>query len=377
MSANVPKIDQDSEPAPHAQEVEFALILQRMINKANDDPSQMRLAIYEFARARLKVDTSWADQAEQNRLLGALETAIRGVEDFSVRRDDQLLLAPSSQAQIGQAPPSSTALSRVEPINPDDIIVPNRTYRAPEIQVVEVLPRRSPIALLSLVAVVIVSAAVVAYYERARLARGEFTGSVAKVDTGPSPSALPTAAPKPDPGPGFPVPTDYGIYALTGDKLSELSSLAERVPDKRIAMSTPVNQPSRTTIADGKLKFVLFRRDLLGNAPERVELRVVARVVRALTFDPQGKRAFTPVSDSWNIRNISYEMRVRPVPGNPEMLLVQSENPEFALSPGRYILVLGQQGYDFTVAGEISDIHQCLERTDAMNGSFYSECEKL
>jgi hypothetical protein len=357
MNASVPQIDQDPEPkpAPHAQEVEFALILQRMINKANDDPSQMRLAIYEFARARLKVDTSWADQTEQDRLLGALETAIRGVEDFSVRRDDQLLLGPSSQAQIGQAYPSSTALTRVEPINPDDIIVPNRAYRAPEIQVVEVRPRRSPIVLLSLVAVVIVSTAVVVYYERTRRAPGEFTGSVAKVDTSPSASALPTAAQKPDPGPGFPIPSDYGIYALNGDKLSELSSLVERVPDKRIAMSTPVNQPSRTTIPDGKLKFVLFRRDLLGNAPERVEVRVVARVVRALSF----------------------EMRVRPVPGNPEMLLVQSENPDFALSPGRYVLVLGVQGYDFTVAGEISDIHQCLERTDAMNGSFYSECEKL
>jgi hypothetical protein len=28
------------------------------------------------------------------------------------------------------------------------------------------------------------------------------------------------------------------------------------------------------------------------------------------------------------------------------------------------------------VAGEITDTAQCLERTDAMNGSFYSECQK-
>jgi len=28
------------------------------------------------------------------------------------------------------------------------------------------------------------------------------------------------------------------------------------------------------------------------------------------------------------------------------------------------------------VAGEITDAAQCLERTDAMNGSFYSECQK-
>jgi len=37
---------------------------------------------------------------------------------------------------------------------------------------------------------------------------------------------------------------------------------------------------------------------------------------------------------------------------------------------------LKDQPYDFTVAGEITDAAQCLERTDAMNGSFYSECQK-
>jgi hypothetical protein len=67
---------------------------------------------------------------------------------------------------------------------------------------------------------------------------------------------------------------------------------------------------------------------------------------------------------------------VRPIPGNPEMLLVQSEKTDFALPAGRYILVLREQAYDFTVAGEVTDPSQCLERTDAMNGSFYSECKK-
>jgi len=71
--------------------------------------------------------------------------------------------------------------------------------------------------------------------------------------------------------------------------LSELSLLPERVPDKRIAMSTPVSQASLTSIPDGKAKFILYRRDLAGNAPERVDVRVVARVVRALVFDAKGK----------------------------------------------------------------------------------------
>jgi hypothetical protein len=141
-------------------------------------------------------------------------------------------------------------------------------------------------------------------------------------------------------------------------------------------MSTPVSQPSRTTLPNGKMKFVIFRRDVAGNAPDRIEVRVVARVVRALTFDANGKASFSPVSDAWNIRNISYDFRVRPIAGNPEMLLVQPENADFTLPAGRYVLNLKNQGYDFTVAGKVTDPSQCLERTDAANGSFFSDCRK-
>jgi len=127
---------------------------------------------------------------------------------------------------------------------------------------------------------------------------------------------------------------------------------------------------------DGKVKFVVFRRDLAGSAPDRIDVRVVARVVRALTFDAKGKANFVPVTDAWNIRNLSYEFRVRPLPGNPEMLMVQAENPDFVLAAGRYVLALRNQGYDFSVDGRVTDLSQCLERTDAANGAFYSDCQK-
>jgi hypothetical protein len=54
----------------------------------------------------------------------------------------------------------------------------------------------------------------------------------------------------------------------------------------------------------------------------------------------------------------------------------QPEKADFGLPSGRYVLVLRNQGYDFTVAGEVSDPTQCLERTEAANGTFYSDCEK-
>ena len=166
------------------------------------------------------------------------------------------------------------------------------------------------------------------------------------------------------------------MYALDNGNLTELDALSEQVSDRRVAMSTPISRPSHNTFHDGHVKFVVFRRDLVALAPDRVDVRVVAQVRRALTFDAKGKVSSASVNDAWNIRIIFYEFRVRPIPGNPEMLLMQPEKADFALPAGRYVLVLRNQGYDFTVAGEVSDPAQCLERTEASNGTFYSDCEK-
>jgi hypothetical protein len=45
------------------------------------------------------------------------------------------------------------------------------------------------------------------------------------------------------------------------------------------------------------------------------------------------------------------------------------------LAPGRYALVLKGYAYDFSVAGQVADPRQCLERLLATNGQFYSECK--
>jgi hypothetical protein len=116
MKPEFPTIDQDKKVSPHAQEVEFALILSRMISTVKEDPAQLRLAIYEFARARLTMDTSWADEHERERLSTALETAIQGVEQFSTRREErESLQPPTPHAQIGRgtSPPAEPATSMV------------------------------------------------------------------------------------------------------------------------------------------------------------------------------------------------------------------------------------------------------------------------
>jgi hypothetical protein len=394
VNSDLPKIDQDKAVSPHGQEIEYALILQRMIHLVEEDPEQMRVAIYQLARARLKADASWADEAEQKRLATALETAIQGVEKFSVNRNERERLQPAyPTAQIGSGTrAAASSVATVAPVTPaaEDVIAPRRAFLAPDPPLVVQVGRRALVSMLASTCVgllLFVAVASLAYYGRQLPLLGGHLSII-------KPNAQPTApiedtsqqasapgtpgaiAERPSPSLPFPVPTDYGIYALNNGALSELAALQERVPDRRIAMSTPVTEPSRTTLSDGKARFILFRRELAGNAPERVDVRVVAQVTRAITFDSKGKPRFSPVSDAWNIRNISHEFRVRPIAGNPEMLLVQSEKPDFTLPAGRYVLVIKDQGYDFTVPGQATDVAQCLERTDAANGSFYSECQK-
>src|SRR5712675_647367 len=142
MKPEFPRIDQDKMVAPHAQEVEFALILSRMINTVKEDPAQLRLAIYEFARARLKTDTSWADESERERLSGALETAIQGVEQFSARREErESLQPPTPSARIARttssAEPPAMSMVPIHQVDatPKSVLV-REVYRRPDVETV-------------------------------------------------------------------------------------------------------------------------------------------------------------------------------------------------------------------------------------------------
>ncbi len=391
MKPEITKIEDKESESPHAQEIEFALLLSKMINTVKQDPAQLRLTVYQFARAKLTNELSWANQTERERLLGSLETAIRGVERFSVRTDQRQGLPPPAHAAL-------PALLGPEPIvtltDGDDAAGPAAGFhyfgaRSPTHP--SASPLRKAVTSISLFFAFggLFAGSIVAgtvYLTRGNpifLMRGNpastlESGAAQNASLQPS-GALPhaqLAAPQADTSPGFPIPSDYGVYALNEGKLSELNILPEQVPDKRVAMSTPVTQPSRTTLPNGRTKFIVYRRDIATSAPERVDVRIVAQVRRSLSFDSRGKPTFASVNDAWNIRNISHEFRVRPVAGHAEMLLIQPENVDFELPAGRYVLVLNTQGYDFTVAGQVTDPSQCLERTEAANGIFYSACQK-
>ncbi|MEY2531196.1 MAG: hypothetical protein QOI96_1281 [Verrucomicrobiota bacterium] len=111
MTSEIITINNDETTPPHSREIEFALILARMISTVKEDPTELRRAVYGLARAKLKNDISWADEQESARILAALETAIQGVEKFSAHydRDERLQLAAQS-GQLGHGN-SSAGLS--------------------------------------------------------------------------------------------------------------------------------------------------------------------------------------------------------------------------------------------------------------------------
>ena len=90
-------------------------------------------------------------------------------------------------------------------------------------------------------------------------------------------------------------------------------------------MSTPVKTPSKTILPDGRLAFIVFRRDL-SSAPDRVSVRAIAKVVRGMSFDLDARAKVSNLDDQWAIRSASFELRVTPVDDNPEMLLLRPEN---------------------------------------------------
>ena len=174
-----------------------------------------------------------------------------------------------------------------------------------------------------------------------------------------------------------PIPSEYGIYAVSNGKLTELDILPIKIPDQRVAISPLFSTPSRVHLPAGELQFVAFRRDLVNNAPDRITVRVVARVVRALNFNSGGTAAITEVAGSWVVRSNSYQMKVAPVSDNPEMIIIRADQPQFALPAGRYALVVKGTPYDFTLDGPQADAAHCLERTDALNGPVYTECRSF
>jgi len=360
----------NEDPANSSYEIEFALVLSRMIDAAHGDPAQLRNSIYELARVKLRKEVLRGEVDNEARLVNALDVAIRNVEIFSKREDQSQRFPParSVTAQIAQQ------TAQPAPV----LLIDQRSGSEKPLKSNSKMPTGVAAVIGAILLAGGAAFALVTWTDRGR----EQAADSSKVAVTGSLPGTPVIAQPVVPAsvagePGWPpLPTSYGVYALNDGQFPEIYTLGRPVPDKRIAISAPINSPSKTTLADGKVTFLIFRRDLVTSAPEQVELRTVAKVMRAMKFD-SGKPSTAPVEETWTVRSISQSFRVTPLPGNPEMMVLKSEQPDLTLASGRYAVVIKGQGYDFAVAGPIIDPSQCMEKVEAANGSFYAECKKL
>jgi len=374
--------------AAKSSEVDFAIVLSRVIASMEKDPAQLRSAVYELARIKLQAELS-INISEKRDLALALESAIERVETVSSKHDHvRVLQSLDRLTDRSEVRACEVTIGRREPA-PITMHLPNFSTRvvagsrkvesswhrmgaAP-------LVRAAVVAILGLVLCTVLArhfgvfglqppqplASVVHKIERseAKPVTQASADGVQMPKTMPSTQSL-----------GFPLPSVYGIYAVSAGQLHELEPLLGRVPDQRVFMSTPVKTPSRTVLPDGRAMFIIYRRDAANSAPERVSVRVIAKVLRAMTFNTAGQASTTNVQDTWTIRNTSYDFRVAPLGEGSEMLIITPESEDFVFPAGRYGLVIKGQAYDFTIAGPITEPAQCLEGIKAENGTFYSEC---
>ena len=176
----------------------------------------------------------------------------------------------------------------------------------------------------------------------------------------------------------FPQPPAYGVYALVDNKLIELQQVRATPVDPRNAGQLQILEPGRTVVAPGKPAFVIFRRDVGSHTPEKVPLRIAARVAHAMNFNSTGKAIMTtPATDTWIIRELGYDLRASPIEGNSEMIKLHPDDPALSLPPGRYELMLGGQAYDLTVAGEVTDPTHCVEGVTTVRGQVFNECKPV
>jgi hypothetical protein len=397
--------------AEEGMEEDHHALLTRMIEAVSQDQAQLRMLVYELARRKLRrnlyaqfEEGDWPAIQEHMR---KLEAAIEQVETDCAHKSPPLTFVseppltfhPATNSAVGERATSQEVVplagrgahASLVFSSPHDI-----TRRlSPRGDGVYFADRRSKrsrstfwwqvqLSFAVLLGVVIYAAidgrSALGFLGLLRLEaptdaiRANAGDSGANISADKNPGANKVLRPS---GPTIPVPTEYGAYALSKGQLTELDMLAMRVPDQRVAISAVISTPSRTHLPAGKLEFVVFRRDLANIGPDRIALRVVAQIVRALTFDARGKPATTNVENSWVVRGNSYQMRVAPVAENPEMVLVRPDPPDFVLPAGRYVLVLKNVAYDFTVDGPVTDVAHCLERTDALTAPVYTECRNL
>jgi hypothetical protein len=342
------------------QEDYYSALASVVMGSARKNP-QLRTMIYELARSklreRLQRQAKAVSHSERARQLLALENAIEQIEadlaegapsDAYSRVD---AFAPAGYPSVEILPPArdQTRLSEA----PLELTSPRSARPSPSLV---------PSVLTLLAAAMLGAAAYIGIqhgFLRSVQSRGEGDQNIADYTTNSSNR------------PVVPMPTAFGVYALTNGQLTELQPLPIRVPVPGVAISGRISSPSTTKLPVGRAQFIVFKRELVRNLPEKIEVRVVAQVMSAKTGS-----ATTISEPTWAVRGISYEMKVAPIHGNLAMIFIHPADPDFSFPAGRYALALNTMGYDFSVDGPITDSSQCVELNDETAALEYTECRK-
>lgn len=365
--------DRGGPPEVSSPEIEFALVLSRVIDSTRNDPDELRRAIYDLARYKLQEQLADANPQDSAKTQQALEIAIQGVEAFAVKHDSgnlrpiALPFAPQALGPRGtlpHAPEVEQQLHRQFGSSQPRRPAAERALRRP------VYLRWAALV----VAVAVVAGIAVSQKDRLRatLAPQATNKPVIRAEPSQPAPAPPPASPPPAPAPVAPdplLPKSYGVFAVSNGKLFELQPLPGRAPDLRVAVSAAIQGKSQTVLTDGAPRFIIFRRD--AGVVDNPDVRIVARIGRDFSGEPKipGES-----NDIWVMRNITFPFRAGPIEGRPDMYEIRNNDDQRPLSPGRYALVLKGQAFDFSIAGKPTDRRQCLERISSANGVFYSEC---
>ena len=378
-----------------ANPLDYHSILARAIAGAQSSSAQLRTLVYERARFNLKraflFGYSSMGFADMMRHVNEFERAIARIEAESVEqnRPSSVRVPPKpgfSEEPLVARESASRPPSEAVQILPPEPLMPiysglkslQRTDSSQLTRIADEFVRHARFAHKSmtaaLFAVAVIGAVIISLLwpshrnpTPVEVAGGPaHTKTAAVSDEGETTSAVTTAHLP------FPIPSAFGVYVLSDNKLAELQPLPISIPDPRVALSAEITKPSAITISDNKPSFILFRRDLLNSAPQKITLRLIARVARQ-TKIVSGKVETINIEGSWRIRNIAHELKLSPVPGQREMILAQLDEGT-ALAPGRYAMVLNRAGYDFLIAGDLRSPDFCLEEFEAANGAVFNQC---
>jgi hypothetical protein len=338
----------------------YSVLFSVIRTSGRDDP-HLRKTIYELARNELRRRLDWqaneTGYSERTQKLQELESAIEQIE---AELAEDTLRASFSERNI------FAPVSTIE-------IMPPRRPASPLLELgyepaAERASRRafSPVSsLLSLAAAAILAIAAYVAIERALY---DAPLSPVRADL---PAVRDIAQNRAS---TLPTPGAYGVYALSNGKLTELEPLPIKIPDRGAAMYGTLSTASKTNLPNGRTQFIAFRRDLVNNAPEKVKVRVIARVLPGSALGHNEKDMIGTIGHTWAVRGVSYELRVAPVDGNAAMIVIRPADTDFSFPAGRYALLLKGIAYDFSVDGPITDLSQCVKRDEDLNGSVYTQC---